>query len=288
MQSRLRTEVVPVPISAPVDPVSEPETIRVRRTTVDTNRSDIRARFVERADSASAYYNEDDDVYSETYEYEEIENTYDLIVNQNVKFRPYTVALTFDDGPSIITEKILDILKYHDVVATFCVIGNRIERYEDVLIRTHNEGHEIIGHSWNHRLFTSLSRDGVRYQLVRTNDEIYRVLGIIPAFHRPPYGGRNNTVIEVSEELDMAILAWSVDPRDWERGQTSEQIYNHIMNYIFDGSILLFHDVHDVTVIAIERIVPSLLAQGVTFVTASELLSESAYPIEGGRVFRHR
>lgn len=216
--------------------------------------------------------------------YEQLYEQYD---NEIVKSPPLIVALTFDDGPAAQTELILDILEYHDVIATFCVVGERIRRYESTLLRTFESGHEIVGHSWNHRRFTLLGRDAIKDQLVRTNDEIYRVLGITPALHRPPYGAMNNTVLEVSEELDMAILSWSVDPRDWKYSATSEGIYEHIMEYVFDGAILLFHDVHDVTVYAIEKIIPSLLERGFVFMSASELLSHSEYPIEGGRVFRY-
>ena len=217
----------------------------------------------------------------------EVEIIYEEYDDEIVKSPPRIVALTFDDGPSIITDRILDILEYHDVVATFCVLGSRIARYESTLIRTHEAGHEIIGHSWNHARFTQLSRANISEQLVRTNNEIYRVLGVTPAFHRPPYGLMNNAVIEISEDLDLAILMWSVDPRDWEYDATPESIYEHIMDHIFDGSILLFHDIHEVTIYAIDKLVPSLLEQGFVFMTASELLYYSDYPIEGGNIFRY-
>jgi len=201
---------------------------------------------------------------------------------------PLMVALTFDDGPCRNTKKILDILEDHNVAATFCVIGKRIRRNEEVLMRTFESGHEIVGHSWNHERFTTLSREDIKNQIVRTNDEIYRVTGIVPIFHRVPYGAMSDTVVCVSEELGMAILSWSVDPRDWEYGATAESIYEHIMENIFDGSIILFHDIHDVTVLAIEKIVPSLIAQGYQLMTVSELLSHSEYTIEAGKVFRYR
>jgi len=216
-----------------------------------------------------------------------IETTYEQYNDESIKLQPRIVALTFDDGPGANTERILDILEYYNVIATFCVVGNRIHRYENTLIRTFEAGHEIVGHSWNHARFTAISRANVREQLIRTNNEIYRVIGIVPTMHRPPYGLMNNAVAEVSKELDMAILSWSVDPRDWEYDATPEDIYNHIMEHIFDGSILLFHDIHDVTVYAIEKIVPSLLEQGFIFMSSSELLSHSEYSIEGGRVFRY-
>jgi len=238
---------------------------------------------------------ETDDVdYDDSYIYNEASPDEDNdLETHTVTFVPAVpnslmVALTFDDGPCENTEKILDILEYHGVLATFCVIGNRIRNSEATLMRTFEAGHEVVGHSWNHARFPLLSNDDIKEQIVSTNDEIYRVLGVTSRFHRPPFGSINDSVKYVSEYLDMAILTWSVDPRDWETDATAESIYEHIMDYVFDGSILLFHDVHDVTVSAIEKIVPSLLARGYRFMTVSELFNYSERPVEAGRVYRHR
>ncbi|MCL2564979.1 MAG: polysaccharide deacetylase family protein [Defluviitaleaceae bacterium] len=198
------------------------------------------------------------------------------------------VALTFDDGPGKNTERILDILDNYPAHATFCVIGRSIAKYEDTVRRTFDAGHEIIGHSWDHTRYTILSRAGIERQIVETNNEIYRVTGIMPTFHRPPYGAMNHSVKSVSRELDMAILMWSVDPRDWETNATSDRIFEHIMDNVVDGSILLFHDIHDVTVYAIEKIVPALIERGYRLVTVSELMSHSENPVEAGNVYRHR
>lgn len=225
-----------------------------------------------------------------TYIHDEYDPKYNIEYFIPLPFDPSKpmVALTFDDGPGKNTEKILDILENYAVKATFCVIGRRIANYEDIIRRTSEAGHEIIGHSWDHTRYTILSRAGIERQILYTNDEIYRVTGVMPTFHRPPYGAMNYAVKSVSRELDMAILMWSVDPRDWETNATSERIFEHIMDNVFDGSILLFHDIHDVTVEAIEKIVPELIKRGYQLITVSELMSHSENPVEAGKVYRQR
>ena len=208
----------------------------------------------------------------------------DIIINP---YKPM-IAITFDDGPGANTERILDILERYNVRATFCVIGSRISGHEDIIRRTFESGHEIIGHSWSHPLYTHISRSEILRQLVYTNNEIYRVTGTRPTFHRPPYGALNYTVKSVSRELDMAILNWSVDPRDWAQGATASGIFDHIMATVFDGAILLFHDIHDVTVDAVQIIIPELILRGYQLVTASELLEHSENPVEAGVVYRQR
>ena len=66
------------------------------------------------------------------------------------------LALTFDDGPSKYTEKILDVLAEVGGKATFCLIGNQIDNYPDTVRRAANEGHELAVHTWDHKELTAL------------------------------------------------------------------------------------------------------------------------------------
>jgi len=198
------------------------------------------------------------------------------------------IALTFDDGPGQNTERILDILENYNVQVTFCVIGSRIAANENIVRRTFELGHEIVGHSWSHPLFTNVSRAEVTRQIVDTNEEIYRITGERPALHRPPYGAINYAVKSVSRELDMVILGWSVDPRDWEQGATADGIFEHIMSHVFDGAVIILHDIHEVTAEAIEKVIPELIKQGYQMVTVSELISHSGNQTESGEIFRRR
>lgn len=61
-----------------------------------------------------------------------------------------TIYLTFDDGPSTNTNKVLDTLNEYNVKATFFLIGNQIKDQEEVVKRTQDEGHSIGLHTYTH------------------------------------------------------------------------------------------------------------------------------------------
>ena len=88
-------------------------------------------------------------------------DTYLSIKRKNVSLDDKVVAITFDDGPSKYTEKILDILKKYDASGTFFLIGNKVEFYGDTLRRMLEEGSEIGNHSYDHKLLTRLSKGGI-------------------------------------------------------------------------------------------------------------------------------
>jgi len=183
------------------------------------------------------------------------------------------VSLTFDDGPSQYTPVILDLLQYHGGRATFFVLGNRVAGRPETVRRILNDGHEIMGHSWDHQNFLHLNRQQIYNQIANTSNAIYEVTGVRPppAF-RAPFGLINELTREVSRELGYAIIRWSVDPEDWRRPQDADNLYNHIMSRAIDGAIILLHDIHPTTIEAMYRVIPSLIEKGFDLVTTSELL----------------
>ena len=195
------------------------------------------------------------------------------------------IALTFDDGPGKATEQILDILEDNDARATFCVLGNRVAKNSDTVLRAFQNGNEIVGHSWDHKDLTKLNYAGIKKQLEDTNNAIFDITGIMPAFHRPPYGATNNNVKKASEELSLAMLYWSVDPYDWKT-KDAQAIYDDIMGSVKNGSIILCHDIHESTGEAMEMIIPALIEQGYQLVTVSELLNYGENIVESGQLYR--
>jgi peptidoglycan/xylan/chitin deacetylase (PgdA/CDA1 family) len=194
------------------------------------------------------------------------------------------IALTFDDGPSKYTSQILDILERYDVRATFCVLGNLVNARSDVVQRAADLGNQVIGHSWNHSNLSKLSADEIRAQLSETNNIIESVTGIAPSIFRPPYGAYNNTVKDISRELGLAILYWSVDTLDWKT-RNADAIFNAVMKDVSDRAIILHHDLYGSTAEAMERVIPELIAQGYQLVTTSELLLQSNDTLEAGRIY---
>jgi len=216
--------------------------------------------------------------------YEDLDEAFLLGVELGLREPPHRpmVALTFDDGPTIYTDMILDLLEAAGGRATFCVLGYRIQRHPDTLIRAVELGSEIIGHSWDHSDFTRLNANAISSQITRTSDAIEAVIGFAPPLmHRAPFGLANDRVFDVSQDLGYSLLHWSVDPQDW-RNRCPDWIYYYIMKRVVDGSIILLHDIHTTTAEAMIQVIPRLIEEGFQLVTASELIEYHYGEIEPG------
>lgn len=197
------------------------------------------------------------------------------------------VALTFDDGPhDTHTLAIVDILYQHGSAATFYVIGSMISGREDILIRAHELGNEIANHTWSHPRLSETSVQNIRTQLGRTNNAIYDTIGIRPNQMRPPFGAFNNNVNIVSRDLGLSVLMWSIDPLDWLH-QNPQRTFNHVMEEVRDGDIVVLHDTHEATVRAMELLIPALIERGFQIVTVSELFYYRNIEMQPGVTYRH-
>jgi len=196
------------------------------------------------------------------------------------------VALTFDDGPHRLTPQILDILDKYDAVATFYVIGMQIEAHTETIQRIIDSGSEVANHSWSHLSFERNSASTVRAQIEDTNDIIEEVTGIRPTQLRPPFGRTNRSVENISKELGMSMIMWSIDPSDY-LDISPYRIYSHIMDKVQDRDIILLHDIYDRSVEATRSLVPDLISRGYQLVTVSELMYFSNITPEPGTIYRH-
>ena len=194
------------------------------------------------------------------------------------------VALTFDDGPSIHTSRILDILQLHGGRVSFFVKGNRVEEHKSKILRASNMGCEIICHAWDHPDLTTLSKRAIKKQLYDTIAAIAKATGKVSLMFRPPYGYIDEKVTKVALKLGLAMVNWSVDPRDWESLDT-EAVHSYIVREIKDGDIVLCHDIYETTARAMCRLIPELIAERCQLVTVSELLRYKYGTIEPGRLY---
>ena len=193
------------------------------------------------------------------------------------------IALTFDDGPSKHTERLLDIFAEFGGKGTFFVVGNVLENRQEELNRMVAEGHEIGGHSWDHRQFTKLSSEDMTNEIMNTRAKIYSITGTDSTIIRPPYGSFNDETKSICDENGIVIIIWSLDTLDWKY-RDADKVYDAIMSEVKDGDIILCHDLHGTTVDAMERVIPDLIAQGYQLVTVSELLSYSDKEVSAGSV----
>jgi peptidoglycan/xylan/chitin deacetylase (PgdA/CDA1 family) len=183
--------------------------------------------------------------------------------------RSNAVALTIDDGPHPVwTPKVLDLLAEHEVRATFSVIGEQAQEYPRLVRRVVRAGHGICNHSMTHpQPFGARSTAAVRREIVDAQSAISDAAGEEPELFRSPGGSWTEAVLDVADELGLAPVGWSVDPRDWSLPGTTA-IENTLLQ-ARAGDIMLCHDgggERAQTVAALGAVLPQLRVEGLRFV----------------------
>lgn len=193
------------------------------------------------------------------------------------------VALTFDDGPDgVFTPKILDLLAYHGVPATFFLRGDQVAGHSEVVKRIFQEGHLLASHSWSHPDLRKLSADAVKWQLEATAAEIKKYTGKEPLLVRPPYGEMTQEGMEQLIGLDYYLVNWSADSGDWQAKERDQVLIKSIPD-AKPGAIVLMHCAGgagqslEPTIEALPYLIYTLRVQGYQFVTVDKLLNLPAY-----------
>lgn len=196
---------------------------------------------------------------------------------------PKYVALTFDDGPSgKYTRKLLDGLYDRGVQATFLLCGYRMKDYPDLTRRIWEEGHEIGYHGFTHKNMQQMSRRDIAKELEDSGALLPE--GCQPVFLRPPGGCCSDAVRQVAQVRNLAILGWSVDPRDWATHDTAS-VERFVLKNVKDGDIVLLHDMSDSSVKAALDIVDVLLEKDYEIVTVSRLVRIRGVKLKPGRMY---
>ena len=188
------------------------------------------------------------------------------------------LALTFDDGPSEDTPRILDILSAHGVAATFFPCGANVERLPELARAVALAGHEIGNHGYNHPLCCFRSREFIAADMERAQQVILERTGVRPAWYRAPYGVRWFGMRRAQRQLNLQGIMWTVIGYDWNL--RAEAVVERMAGRASNGAILCLHDGRELrtrpdigtTIEAVRRLVPLLLDQGYKLETVSRLL----------------
>lgn len=159
--------------------------------------------------------------------------------------RQYTpgVAITFDDGPNPeITPQILDILDEYQATATFFVTGENTARHPELVREIQKRGHQIGGHSKNHRYAWFVSPFETWREWEDCVNIIEKLTGEPVQWIRPPWGTFNlATWFWIKKHRKQAVL-WNVEGHDWQARRSPEQIASLILSKTKEGSIVVLHD----------------------------------------------
>ncbi|MFD3158063.1 polysaccharide deacetylase family protein [Haloimpatiens sp. FM7330] len=184
------------------------------------------------------------------------------------------IALTYDCGGKGkgATLEILNVLKKHNIKATFFITGQWAECYPWLVKKIVDENHEIGNHSYSHRDFTKLTRDEIIKEVTITERLIKNITNISPKpLIRCPYGSFNNEVLKILGLMGYKYtIQWTIDPRDWEL-PPSDVIVDRILSSIVNGSIILMHNHSQATASACNTFIPKLKKHDFKFITISKI-----------------
>jgi peptidoglycan-N-acetylglucosamine deacetylase len=181
------------------------------------------------------------------------------------------VALTFDDGPSPYTPRILALLRRLHIPATFFVVGTQAEEYPGLVRAEAAAGMAVGDHTYSHPWrtpFAQLPEERIAEEIGR-GQAVLRRLGVNSVLFRPPGGTYSPYVLHEAAVRGMRVVLWSVDSRDWVAGTTTGEVVRRVLGSVRAGSIVLMHDGggnREATVEALPTIVDAIRRKGLRFV----------------------
>ncbi len=196
--------------------------------------------------------------------------------------------LTFDDGPSTITPKILDILKQENVKVTFFVLGTNINGRQDIVKRMYEEGHYIANHGYTHSYSKIyLSPQSVLDEYNQCNDAVKNAIGVSEynshlfrfpgGFPGGKYADLKKEAKQLLSQNDVLNIDWNALTGDAETNQLSIEFeLSRLSETIGDKNsvVILMHDssTKSVTVEALPQIIANLRERGYEFKNFYEII----------------
>jgi len=152
------------------------------------------------------------------------------------------VALTFDDGPDpVATQNLLEVLRNHQIKATFFPIGIKARDYPQMIKQVDQEGHILGNHSFRHAWWTNfLFSGGLDREMRMAQEAIEAVVGKSPAYFRPPMGLTNPHLQRALKKHGLSVVGWDVRPFDTKA--STEKVIERVLKKMRNGSIIVLHE----------------------------------------------
>ncbi|KAJ7035179.1 hypothetical protein C8F04DRAFT_1259242 [Mycena alexandri] len=197
---------------------------------------------------------------------------YDACINTN------DIALTFDDGPYIYLRSISDQFTAAGAKATFFFNGNNWDCiYNPDRISD-------INHTWSHADLTTLSTAQIQDGMFRVEEALSRIIGIKPAFMRPPYGSYNGNIQSIAAARGQNLALWDWDTGDADGNTTaqSEALYNDVVSAKVKNALILEHETEETTATVLVPFAIKLFqGKGYNLVTMAQCLGVDPYQAIG-------
>jgi len=186
--------------------------------------------------------------------------------------------LTFDAGyENGCTEKILDVLKKHNVPAAFFLVGHYIKSNPDLVKRMAEEGHTVGNHTMHHydmreiRDFNTFSKElkdlEVLYSEITGKD--------LPKYYRPPQGTYSRENLEMAKKLGYRTVFWSLAYVDWNTNSqpSKDTAFQKLLPRTHNGAVILLHSTSTTNAEILDELLTRWKSDGYTFATLDDLFA---------------
>ena len=156
------------------------------------------------------------------------------------------IYLTFDAGyENGCTEKILDILKKHNVPAAFFLVGNYMQKNADLVRRMVDEGHIVGNHTMHHYDMSKLEDKAAFEKELTDLEDLFRGLTgkELPKYYRPPQGTYSQKNLQMAKEMGYKTVFWSLAYVDWKNDAqpSRETAFQKLLPRTHNGAVVLLH-----------------------------------------------
>ena len=188
--------------------------------------------------------------------------------------------LTFDDGPTQNnghTDQLINTLGLYDLHGVFFVLGerllSRVNSNDTESVSELYKNHLLASHGWVHKPHQKYQ--DWQQSIYKTDSLILQIYGSgspYMKYFRPPYGQRNNAVVDYLKEINTTCMLWNIDSQDWNAKISADEISNRIITLmlLWRRGIILYHDIHSKANASIPSILESLEGAGIQWVDPME------------------
>ncbi len=188
------------------------------------------------------------------------------------------ICLTFDDGPDAeYTPALLKILQKAEIPAVFFLVGRKCEAAPNLVQEIRDAGHEIGLHTYYHQHSYLMFVYKSLITMYRDKTAVEKAAGRPVTFFRPPWGALNLFQYLTAKWLQLKIVLWTANARDWNLETQPDGIYHNLLQKVGPGSIIVLHDsggdpgAPRNTLQALPRIIEHYKANGYQFVALQEI-----------------
>ena len=187
--------------------------------------------------------------------------------------------LTFDAGyENGCTEKILDVLKKHNVKAAFFLVGNYIEKNADLVRRMVDEEHIVANHTMHHPDMSKLSdKEAFAKELTDLENLFRETTGKeMPKYYRPPQGIYSQENLKMAKELGYKTVFWSLAYADWDNSNqpSREKAFEKLLPRTHNGAVVLLHSTSATNAEILDELLTKWEDMGYTFSSIDKLFDQ--------------